>query len=424
MSHVHTQPGSHTHPAAALNTEYIRNDFPILSRTMRGKPFIYLDNSATSLKPQSVIDAETAYYTQLSSNIHRGVYEFSERASLLYDETRNRVARFINAPENSHVVFTRGTTESINTVAYGWGLKHLGPGDEVVVSEIEHHANFVSWQQIAERTGATLKFIPAEPADGTLVLDELESIITEKTRLVAITAMSNVTGFMPPVERILSRAKECGAVTLVDGAQVASHRPVDVSALGADFFAFSGHKMLGPTGVGVLWGRSEVLEDMNPFLLGGDMIVKVRRERTTFKDLPERFEAGTPNIAGVIGLSAAVDYLESVGMEAVHRHEQQLLSYALERAAEHEDLTVYGPSDVSVRGGVFSFNLEGVHPHDTGAILDQEGIAVRTGFHCAQPLMQVFGISGTTRASFYLYNTFSEIDRLFEAIARVRNVFG
>jgi len=423
MSSAHTQRGA-THMEAALNTEAVRNDFPILSRTMRGKPFIYLDNSATSLKPQSVIDAEMAYYKELSSNIHRGVYEFSERASTLYDETRERVARFINAPESSHVIFTRGTTEAVNTVAYGWGLKHLGPGDEVVVSEIEHHANFVPWQQIAERTGATLKFIPADPTDGTLVLDDLISIITEKTRLVAITAMSNVTGFMPAVEPILSRAKECGAVTVVDGAQLASHRQVDVSALGADFFAFSGHKMLGPTGVGVLWGRSEILEDMDPFLLGGDMIVKVRKERTTFKDLPERFEAGTPNIAGVIGFSAALEYLESVGMEAVHRHEQQLLSYALEQAAEQEDLTVYGPADVSLRGGVFSFNLDGVHPHDTGAILDQEGIAVRTGFHCAQPLMQVFGVPGTTRASFYLYNTFSEIDRLFEAIGRVRKVFG
>lgn len=424
MSSAYAERHDRTDSADTLDTQYIREDFPILSRTMRGKPFIYLDNSATSLKPQSVIDAEVEYYTQLSSNIHRGVYEFSERASMLYDETRRRVARFINAPEDSHVVFTRGTTESINTVAYGWGLKHLSPGDEVVVSEIEHHANFVSWQQIAKRTGAVLKFIPADPADGTLVLDELESIITEKTRVVAITAMSNVTGFTPPIERILSRARECGAITLVDGAQLASHRAVDVSELGADFFAFSGHKMLGPTGVGVLWGRSEVLEDMDPFLLGGDMIVKVRKERTTFKDLPERFEAGTPNIAGVIGLKAAIDYLESVGMDAVHRHEQQLLSYALDRAGEYEDLTVYGPSDVSARGGVFSFNLEGVHPHDTGAILDQEGIAVRTGFHCAQPLMQVFGIPGTTRASFYLYNTFSEIDRLFEAIARVRNVFG
>jgi cysteine desulfurase / selenocysteine lyase len=410
--------------SAALDTERIREDFPILSRTMRGKPFVYLDNSATSLKPQSVIDAEVAYYTEMGSNIHRGVYEFSERASMLYDEARERIARFIHAPQGSHVIFTRGTTEAINTVAYGWGLKHLGPGDEVVVSEIEHHANFVPWQAICERTGAVLKFIPADPADGRLRLDELETIITSKTRLVAITAMSNVTGYMPPLDQILSRAKEVGAVTLVDGAQLVSHQPVDVAALGADFLAFSGHKMLGPTGVGVLWGKAEVLEDMDPFLLGGDMIVKVRKERTTFKDLPERFEAGTPNIAGVIGFTAAIDYLESVGMEAIHRHEQKLLAHATERAAAYDDLTVYGPADVSVRGGVFSFNLGDVHPHDTGAILDQEGIAVRTGFHCAQPLMQVFGVPGTTRASFYLYNTVAEVDHLFEGIERVRNVFG
>ena len=410
--------------SAALDTERIREDFPVLSRTMRGKPFVYLDNSATSLKPQSVIDAEVAYYTEMGSNIHRGVYEFSERASMLYDEARERIARFIHAPQGSHVIFTRGTTEAINTVAYGWGLKHLGPGDEVVVSEIEHHANFVPWQAICERTGAVLKFIPADPADGRLRLDELETIVTSKTRLVAITAMSNVTGYMPPLDQILSRAKEVGAVTLVDGAQLVSHQPVDVAALGADFLAFSGHKMLGPTGVGVLWGKAEVLEDMDPFLLGGDMIVKVRKERTTFKDLPERFEAGTPNIAGVIGFTAAIDYLESVGMEAIHRHEQKLLAHATERAAAYDDLTVYGPADVSVRGGVFSFNLGDVHPHDTGAILDQEGIAVRTGFHCAQPLMQVFGVPGTTRASFYLYNTVAEVDHLFEGIERVRNVFG
>lgn len=410
--------------SAALDTQSIRADFPILSRTMRGKPFVYLDNSATSLKPQSVIDAEVSYYTEMSSNIHRGVYEFSERASMLYDEARERTARFIHAPRDSHVIFTRGTTEAINTVAYGWGLKHLGPGDEVVVSEIEHHANFVPWQAMCERSGATLKFIPADPADGRLRLDELETIITAKTRLVAITAMSNVTGYMPPLGPIISRAKEVGAVTLVDGAQLVSHQPVDVAALGADFLAFSGHKMLGPTGVGVLWGRAEVLEDMDPFLLGGDMIVKVRKERTTFRDLPERFEAGTPNIAGVIGFTAAIDYLESVGMEAVHRHEQKLLSHAMERAGDYDDLTVYGPEDVSVRGGVFSFNLGDVHPHDTGAILDQEGIAVRTGFHCAQPLMRVLGVPGTTRASFYLYNTVAEVDRLFEGVERVRNVFG
>ncbi|MFP4374086.1 MAG: cysteine desulfurase [Spirochaetaceae bacterium] len=410
--------------SAPLDTTRIRDDFPILSRTMRGKPFVYLDNSATSLKPQSVIDAEVAYYTEMGANIHRGVYEFSERASMLYDEARERTARFINAPPESHVIFTRGTTEAVNTVAYGWGLKHLGPGDEVVISEIEHHANFVPWQAICDRTGAVLKFIPADPADGRLRLDELEGIVSAKTRLVAITAMSNVTGYMPPLEPIIARAKEVGAVTLVDGAQLVSHQRVDVTALGADFLAFSGHKMLGPTGVGVLWGKAEVLEDMDPFLLGGDMIVKVRKERTTFKDLPERFEAGTPNIAGVIGFSAALEYLESVGMDAIHRHEQELLSHAVQRAAAYEDITVYGPADVSTRGGVFSFNIADVHPHDTGAILDQEGIAVRTGLHCAHPLMQVFGVPGTTRASFYLYNTVAEIDRLFEGIDRVRNLFG
>lgn len=422
MSTIRNDTAAGAHPAA-LDTDRIRADFPILTRSMRGKPLVYLDNSATSLKPQSVIDTEVAYYTEMSSNIHRGVYEFSERASMLYDGARERVAAFIGAPADSHVIFTRGATESVNLVAYGWGLKHLGPGDEVVVSEVEHHANFVPWQTICERTGATLRFIPADPADGTLVLDDLEEIINGRTRMVGITAMSNVTGYMPPVERVVARAREVGALSIVDGAQLVSHQAVDVAALGADFLVFSGHKMLGPTGVGVLWGRAEALETMDPFLLGGDMIVKVRRDRTTFKELPERFEAGTPNIAGVIGLTAAIDYLESVGMEAVHAHEQQLLAYALERAAAYDDITVYGPRDSSMCGGVFSFNVGDVHPHDTGAILDQEGVAVRTGLHCAHPLMQVLGVPGTTRASFYLYNTEDDIDRLFSAIERVRKLF-
>ncbi|MFP4703932.1 MAG: cysteine desulfurase [Spirochaetaceae bacterium] len=422
MATTHTNPvvGERT---ADLDTERIRRDFPILSRTMRGKPLVYLDNGATSLKPQSVIDAEVAYYTQLGANIHRGVYELSEKASVAYDRVREGVARFIGAPRDSHVIFTHGTTESVNAVAYGWGLKHLKPGDEVVISEIEHHANFVPWQMMCERTGATLRFIPTDPSDGTLVLDNLQQIITEKVRLVAVTAMSNVTGYMPPVARITARAREVGAVSLVDAAQFASHSRIDVTKLGADFLVFSGHKMCGPSGVGVLWGRTAVLEDMDPFFFGGDMIVKVRKSGTTFKDLPERLEAGTPNIAGVLGLGAAIDYLESIGMDAVHRHEQRLLAHALERAAEYDDVTVYGPQDADVCGGVFSFNLGEVHPHDTGAILDSEGIAVRTGFHCAQPLMQVFGITGTTRASFYLYNTIDDIDRLFSALERVRKVF-
>ncbi|MFP4483553.1 MAG: cysteine desulfurase [Spirochaetaceae bacterium] len=407
-----------------LDVDRIRRDFPILKRTMRGKPFVYLDNAATSLKPQQVIDAEVHYYTHLSSNIHRGVYEFSEQATIEYDEARAKVRSFINAPGDGHVVFTRGATEAMNIIAFGWGRKAIGEGDEIVLSELEHHANFVPWQRLAEEKGATLKFIPVNPDGATLDLGGLDSVITERTKVVAISAMSNVTGYMPPLERILGAARAHGAVTVVDAAQLASHHSVDVADLDCDFLAFSGHKMCGPTGVGVLYGKAALLEETDPLLFGGDMIVKVRKERTTFKELPDRFEAGTPNIAGVLGLGAAIDYLNAVGMDAVHRHEQALLAYAEERVRAMGGVTIYGTPDLSLRGGILSFNVEDVHPHDTGAILDQEGIAVRTGFHCAQPLMQVLGVPGTTRASFYLYNTTHEIDLLVDGIRRVQSVFG
>ncbi len=410
-------------PGSDLDVDRIRRDFPILKRQMRGKPFIYLDNSATSLKPQQVIDAEMHYYTDLSSNIHRGVYEFSEQATIEYDEARAKVREFIRAPETGHVVFTRGATEAMNIIAFGWGRKVIQEGDEIVLSELEHHANFVPWQRLAEEKGATLKFIPMNPEDATLDLSDLENLITDRTRVVAISAMSNVTGYMPPLDRVLTVARARGAVTVVDAAQLASHHPVDVAELDCDFLAFSGHKMCGPTGVGVLYGKTELLEKTDPLLYGGDMIVKVRKDRTTFKELPDRFEAGTPNIAGVLGLGAAIDYLNEIGMDAIHRHEQALLAYAEEQVRAMEGVTIYGSPDLSLRGGILSFNLEGVHPHDTGAILDQEGIAVRTGFHCAQPLMQVLGIPGTTRASFYLYNTTHEIDRLVAGIRRVQKVF-
>jgi cysteine desulfurase/selenocysteine lyase len=415
--------GAGGRPTSDLDVERIRRDFPILEKTMRGKPFAYLDNGATSLKPQQVIDAEVHYYTDLSSNIHRGVYEFSERATIEYDEARAKLRSFIHAPDDGHVIFTRGATESMNIVAFGWGRHAIGEGDEIVLSEVEHHANFVPWQRLAEERGAQIKFIPMNREDTTLDLSNLDSIITDRTKVVAITAMSNVTGYMPPLEHILSVAKAHGAVTVVDAAQLASHHAVDVTALDCDVLAFSGHKMCGPTGVGVLYGKRELLEATDPLLFGGDMIVKVRKDRTTFKELPERFEAGTPNIAGVIGLGAAVDYLNAVGMEEIHRHEQALLAYAEERVRAMDGVTIYGSQDLSRRGGILSFNVEDVHPHDTGAILDQEGIAVRTGFHCAQPLMQVLGIPGTTRASFYLYNTFEEIDRLVAGIERVQSVF-
>lgn len=407
----------------SLDVAAVRRDFPILGKTMRGKPFVYLDNGATSLTPQQVVDAEVRYYQELNANIHRGVYEFSEQATLEYDAVREKMRAFINAPEDSHIVFTRGATEAMNIVAFGWGRKAIQPGDEILVSELEHHANFVPWQRLAEEKGAELKFIPMNPENATLRLDGLDQLITERTKVVAISAMSNVTGYMPPLDRILTAAKAHGAVTVVDAAQLASHHTLDVSALGCDFLAFSGHKMCGPTGTGVLYGRTELLEETDPLLYGGDMIVKVRKDRTTYKELPERFEAGTPNIAGVLGLGAAVDYLESIGMDAIHLHEQALLAYAEKQLRGMPGVHVYGSRDLSRRGGILSFNLEDVHPHDTGAILDQEGVAVRTGFHCAQPLMQVLGVPGTTRASFYLYNTFEDVDRLVAGIRRVQEVF-
>lgn len=419
---LRTDSTTHTaqHP---LDVDRIREDFPILRRTMRGKPFVYLDNAATSLKPQSVIDAVTRYYTELSANIHRGVYEFSETATIEFDETREKVKRLINAPSDGHVIFTRGATESINVIAQGWGRRHLNAGDEILVTEMEHHANFVPWQMISSETGATLRFIPVHPEDGSLDISGIEDLVTERTKVLAVSAMSNVTGFLPQLQPLISRAHAVGAIAVVDAAQLASHHVVDVQELDCDILAFSSHKMCGPTGVGVLYGKASVLEETDPFLYGGDMIVKVRKDRTTFKDLPERFEAGTPNIAGVLGFGAAIDYLQSIGLERIHAHEQHLLRYALERAQADDTITLYGPADVSVRGGVFSFNIAEVHPHDAGAILDQEGVAVRTGFHCAQPLMQVYGVPGTTRASFYLYNTESDVDRLFDALERVKRVF-
>ena len=425
VSHGLTYSG-HTGSVAdyPIDVEAIRRDFPILSKTMRGKPFVYLDNSATSLKPQQVIDAAVHYYSDLSSNIHRGVYEFSELATAEYDAVRAATRTFINAPEDSHVIFTRGATEAMNVIAFGWGRRHVQEGDEIVVSELEHHANFVPWQTLAQERGAVLKFIPINPEEGTLEIDSLDEIISDRTKVVAISAMSNVTGYMPPLERILAAAKAHNALTVVDAAQLASHHRVDVAELDCDFLAFSGHKMCGPTGVGVLYGKTAALEDTDPFIYGGDMIVKVRKNRTTYKELPERFEAGTPNIAGVIGLGAAIEYLNGVGMEAIHRHEHALLAYAEEQIRSLSGLTIYGPRDLSLRGGILSFNVDEVHPHDTGAILDQEGVAVRTGFHCAQPLMQILGVPGTTRASFYLYNTFEDIDRLVAGIERVQRVFG
>ena len=389
---------------------------------MRGNPLVYLDNGATALKPDPVIDAEVAYLRDISANIHRGVYELSERATVLFDQARDKVKRFIGAPSDGEAVFTKSATEATNMVAFGWGRKALGPGDEILTTELEHHANLIPWQELARQTGAQLRFV--ELGEGGVVTAEaVAAALTARTRIVAITGMSNVTGFMPPVTEISRLAHDRGAVVLVDGAQLVSHHPVNVAELDVDFLAFSGHKMCGPTGVGVLYGRRALLDAMDPLLYGGDMIVRVYRDHADYRGAPERFETGTPNISGVIALGAAVDYLEEIGMEAIARHEEQLLEYALGRLDGVEGITLYGPRDVR-RGGNVSFNLGQVHTHDVGSVLDNEGIAVRTGFHCAQPFMRHLGIHGTVRASFYLYNTRDDVDRLVEALGRVREVFG
>ncbi len=407
---------------SGLDIAKIREDFPNLGRSMRGKSFVYLDNGATSLKPRQVIESEVRYYEEYCANIHRGVYEFSEIATEEYDSIRAKVAQFIGAPADGHVIFTRGTTESVNVVMNGWGRKNIGAGDVILISEIEHHANYVTWQQLAQEKGARLEFIPALP-DGSFDLNNLDALFDMPVKFVAVTAMSNVTGYKPDIKTIIDTAHRHGVPVLVDAAQYASHHTVNVAELDCDFLCFSGHKMCGPTGIGVLYGRESLLEDMDPFMYGGDMVVRVKRDTSSFKPLPERFEAGTPNIAGVMGLGAAVDYLQGIGMEAIAEHEQRLIEYTLIRAAEFPDLVSYGPADHSSRGGIFSFNLGDVHSHDVGSILDQEGIAVRTGFHCAQPIMRLFGIPGTVRASMYLYNDTDDIDMLFTGLDKVRGIF-
>lgn len=414
---------SQTTTERSFDVEAIRRDFPILQSQMRGKPFIYLDNGATSLKPQVVIDEIVRYYTTMSANIHRGVYEFSETATIAYDSARDSLSRFINCPSDGQVIFTHGSTESSNMVMYGWARKNLREGDVVVTTEMEHHSNLVPLQELCRSTGATLAFIPIDTESGQLDIPEFLAALSPNTKLVAITGMSNVTGYMPPLRRIIDAAHEVGARVLVDGAQYVSHHPTDVAELDCDFLIFSGHKMCGPTGVGVLYAKRDALEEMDPFLYGGDMIQKVRRESATYNTIPERFEAGTPNIAGVLGMGRAAEYLMEIGMESIHAHERELVRYAIEKTTGYPGLTAYGPTDPAVRGGILSFNLGDVHPHDVGAILDMEGIAVRTGFHCAQPYMNCLGTFGTVRASFYLYNTAAEIDALVESLAKVKEVF-
>ena len=390
---------------------------------MNGHPLVYLDNAATSQKPVQVIAELTRYYRDTNANIHRGVHALSQEATEQFEAVRDRVRAFINAPSSAEIIFTRNTTESINLVAHSWARTNMVAGDEVVFTEIEHHSNIVPWQLLRDERGVVLRHIPMRD-DGTLDMDVARQVIGERTKLLAITKMSNALGTIVDVESLAELAHEHGALVLVDGAQSVPHLATDVQAMGADFLAFSSHKMLGPTGVGVLWARRELLDAMPPFLGGGDMILTVSLEESSWNDVPHKFEAGTPNIADVIAFGSAIDYLEKLGMAAVRQHERELLGYALDRLADVPGLTLYGPMDVEQRGGVVSFGLDGIHPHDIGQVLDSRGIAIRAGHHCAQPVMQRLDISATARASFYLYNTTDEVDALVAAVGEAARFFG
>jgi cysteine desulfurase / selenocysteine lyase len=414
--------------SAAFDVDLVRKDFPVLTRVVHdGQPLVYLDNAATSQKPQRVLDAMDDYYERSNANVHRGIHVLAEEATALYEGTRDKVAAFIGAPDRREVVFTKNSTEAINLVAYVLGNAAapygVGPGDEVLITEMEHHSNIVPWQLLCQRTGATLRWIPLTD-DGRLDLTDLTALLNERTRIVAFVHQSNILGTINPVARIVARAREVGALTLLDGSQSVPHFAVDVADLGVDFLAFTGHKMLGPTGVGVLWGRAELLEALPPFLGCGEMIAEVTMAGSTYADLPHKYEAGTPMIAEVVGLGAAIDYLNDIGMDAIEAHEAELTSHALRRLHEVPGLRIIGPDTVDDRGGAISFVLPGIHPHDVGQLLDERGIAVRVGHHCARPTCLRYGIPATTRASFSLYSTTAEIDALVEGLAHVQQFFG
>lgn len=404
-----------------LDVVRIRRDFPILNTTVHGKPLVYLDNAATSQKPVAVLDALARYYTEGNANIHRGVHHLSERATEEFEAARVRAARFLGAESADEIVFTGGTTAAVNLVAQSYGRSRFRSGDEIIVSGMEHHSNIVPWQEIAAQTGAHLRVIPVTDA-GELDLTAFARLLTAKTRMVAVTHLSNAIGTVNPIRAIAEMTHQAGAVVLVDGAQSAPHVAVDVRDLDCDFFVFSGHKILGPTGIGVLFGRSEHLESMPPYQTGGGMIAQVTFEATTFAASPGRFEAGTPHIAGAIGLAAGLDYIHSIGLSAIEQHEATLLKYATDRLARVPGIRLVG-AGAEHRASVVSFMVQGVHPHDVGTILNQEGIAVRAGHHCAQPLMQRYGVPGTVRASFSFYNTMAEVDNLIRGLENVREVF-
>ena len=405
-----------------LDAERLRADFPVFEQLINGKPLAYLDSAVTSQKPRQVLDTMYEFYATSYGNVHRGVYTLSERATAEFEGARQKIARFVNAPSPRELIYTRSATEALNLVAYAWGLDNLGPGDLVVVTELDHHSNFVPWQYIAGRTGASFRAIPIDDA-GELQLDGLDELAASgNLKVVANNLVSNALGTINPVGLLTAWAHENGAIMVVDAAQAAPHMPLDVQALDCDFLAFSSHKLCGPSGVGALWGRRELLEAMSPFNLGGQMIRKVELEATSWNELPNKFEAGTPAIAEAVGFGAAIDYISEVGLEAIEAHEHELAAYALERMAEIPGIRLFGPPPER-RAGIVSFDVEGIHPHDVAQILDWEGIAIRAGHHCTQPLMRRLGVAATSRASFYLYTVRDEIDRLVEGLHKVRKVF-
>ena len=401
-----------------LDIDQIRNDFPAYRK--KDGNFIYLDSASTSQKPEFVIDAISSYYSSYAANIHRALYEIGEKATDKYEKVREKVKQFINVPDSHVVIFTGGTTESINLIAYAWGSNNLRNGDQILITEMEHHSNIVPWQLLCSRSNVSLNYIPIKK-DGTLELGKLKENILPKTKLISLTHQSNVFGTINPLNNIIDEAKKIGAITVIDGAQAVPHMKVDIKKLGCDFYAFSGHKMLGPTGVGVLIARKNILEEIDPFMGGGEMINSVNMDESTWNEVPWKFEAGTPNIAQVIGLGAAIDYIQKIGIENIHQHEQELLHYGLDLLDQNKDVTLYGKADN--RGAVIPFNLENIHPHDLAKFLDTDGICIRAGHHCAQPIMNKLGVSATARASFYLYNTKEDIEKLVECINKTVHIF-
>jgi cysteine desulfurase/selenocysteine lyase len=408
---------------STFDVNKIRNEFPVLNQVVNGKPLTYLDNAATSQKPRDVLEILSRYYQEDNANVHRGIHELSRRATVAYEGARERVAEWLGASDPSEVIWTRGTTEAINLVAASWGMDQLKEGDEVLLTVMEHHSNIVPWQLVARRTGAVLRYIELDE-EGKLILEDLDNLLTDRTRLVSMTHVSNALGTINPVEQVIDAAHAKGALVLLDGAQAVPHMRVDVGALEADFYAFSSHKMCGPTGTGILWARREILEEMSPYQGGGEMIGMVDRDESTWAEVPHKFEAGTPNIAGTVGAAAAVDFMEKVGYEGIREHEAGLLRYALDRLSDFPDLTVYGPKRLRDRSGVISFALGDAHPHDIATILDSEGVAIRAGHHCAQLVMKHLGVAATTRASFSLYNTTDDVDRFIHGLQVVQGIFG